>query len=124
MTFSRFALILAVSVSACTDRTPVGPQASQGYRGAPGPLPTPTDVKASLVDRAGKVVLTWSYPSDATAEFLVERAGAPQGPWSFASITRQTSMSDFIADGLRRCYRVAAVTGAPSYPVCVRPEKL
>ena len=130
-TLSRFALVLAVSLSACSDRSPVGPQSNSGFSGTAMPTSGPTDLRASFVGPDGYILISWSYRSDsngsiAAPEFLVERALDLEGPWSIVRFTRGTSIADFLTDGLRYCYRVGVATRSDpstrdsSGPVCIQ----
>lgn len=128
---SKVALALAVSVAACSERSPVAPPSASNFSATVTPLSAPTDLRAEFVGTSGGVVISWTYrsgPYNTTgiSGFLVERALNPAGPWSIHGFTRDTNIGDALSADQRYCYRVTALASSsasldspPSGALCI-----
>jgi hypothetical protein len=124
---SRYALVLAAAVVACSDPPSIPRPSGTGSAGSSQSLYSPTNVRAERVGGEA-VFITWSYVYEHVGlEFLVERAPAPIGPWSVEGVTSNMNLSDVVGGYERHCYRVSAraatssekLDSEPSHAVCV-----
>lgn len=116
---SKVALALAVSVAACSERSPVAPPSASNFSATVTPLSAPTDLRAAFVGTGGEILISWTFsssPYDATSVsgFLVERAVDPAGPWSIHGFTRDNHIGDTLSADQHYCYRVAALAASSS----------
>lgn len=116
---SKVALALAFSVTACSERSPVGPQSASGFTATAMPLPAPTALRAAFVGADGDVFISWTqdylpHSTTGVSGFLVERALDPGGPWSIHRFTRDHTSDDTLGADQSYCYRVTALASSSS----------